>query len=436
MGTTLERGPADRQPRALPEQTHDVLERPDVAGATTSEQLRAPVRRRLAAGVVDTLLLLGVLMLVLGFELSTESLANWALTAWALLFVPLYFGLYHAFDAGGTPGQLELRVGVRRAGSEDRPSFVRALWRAYLGLAFAVLVLPVLVDVILLTATGRSLRDRLTGTTVVRVALAGSAPELSAPTTPELLELFEPEGLERSYLRRGWSLVCRRPRLLIGSVASVYVVLVSLVVALAFLLVADAPDDALTLMFWFVLALAILGSGVYWTQAAMVVAVEEVRVGRPASVARTLRHAATRANALSASLALILGFAYLGIVFVLPLVLLGRLTLVAPALVLEDRRVLGAFGRSCRLTSGRTWRSFGFVLLSLALLCALPAAALLAAGLLLGVGEGSSWAALVPVAGAAVAFVVGLTWVGAAWSLLYEDARRLHPPRLEEPCSR
>jgi hypothetical protein len=189
-------------------------------------------------------------------------------------------------------------------------------------------------------------------------------------------------------------------------------------------------------MFWFVLALAILGSGVYWTQAAMVVAVEEVRVGRPASVARTLRHAATRANALSASLALILGFAYLGIVFVLPLVLLGRLTLVAPALVLEDRRVLGAFGRSCRLTSGRTWRGFGFVLLSLALLCALPAAALLAAGLLLGVGEGSSWAALVPVAGAAVAFVVGLTWVGAAWSLLYEDARRLHPPRLEEPCSR
>lgn len=395
------------------------------------------IARRLAAGLVDGLLLLVGVAFLLGFGLAIagERELEWVLAGWVILFAPLYFGLYHAFGArttgaGGTPGQVELRIGLRREGSEDSPGPARSLARAYLGLAFLLLVLPALADLAALLTTGRSLRDRLTRTDVAPIALAGNVPELAQPTIPELIELFEPAADTHSYLGRGWALLRTRPRLLLGSVASVYGILVALGLVLWFLLAADSPD-ALTAAGFFSVALGLLVSGAYWVQAVIVLAVEVARAGGDASVRRTLRRAIRRVNALSAALALLLVAlvaAALTWYLVLPLLALARFSLVAPALVLEDRRVLGAFLRSWQLTAGRSWRTLGLLLLSLVLIGAPPAVVQAVLG---AAGTNAVAVDLVGLALSALMLVVVLTWLGAAWSLLYQDARRRLPPREE-----
>jgi hypothetical protein len=395
------------------------------------------IARRLAAGLLDGLLLLVGVAFLLGFGLAIagERETEWVLAGWVVLFAPLYFGLYHAFGAptgaGGTPGQVELRIGLRREGSEDPPGPARSLARAYLGLAFLLLVLPSLADLAALLTTGRSLRDRLTRTNVAPIALAGNVPELAQPTIPELLELFEPAADTHSYLGRGWALLRTRPRLLLGSVAFVYGILVALGLVLWFLLAADSPDALTAAAGFFFLALGLLVSGAYWVQAVIVLAVEVARAGGDASVRRTLRRAIRRVNALSAALALLLvALVALALTWylVLPLLALARFSLVAPALVLEDRRVLGAFLRSWQLTAGRSWRTLGLLLLSLVLIAAPPAVMTAVLGT---AGTNAVAVDLVGLALSALMLVVVLTWLGAAWSLLYQDARRRLPPREE-----
>ena len=62
----------------------------------------------------------------LGFVLLTElafaseaqqEIFTWG---WTLVFAPLFFGLYHAYGTGATPGQLELRIGLRDARTGER----------------------------------------------------------------------------------------------------------------------------------------------------------------------------------------------------------------------------------------------------------------------------------------------------------------------------
>lgn len=431
MATTLD------QAGAAPEPVPTTDARPGTAGPPPTVPPRPPaVRgRRLAAGAVDALVLAVGLLVVIGttFAIAADEELEWALWVWVFGFAPLYFALYHAWEWGGTPGQLELRVGVRSAGTGTPPGPARALARSYLGLAFAVLVVPAALDLVVLVATGRSLRDRITRTTVEPIALTRKAPELAQATVAELREIFEPPPGTRRYLRRGWALLRARPRMLLGSVAAVYGVLLAIVAVLGFLFVADAPDDPWSTVSFIVVSAALLVSGAYWTQAAMVLGVEEARVGSRISIGQTLVRMTRRANALSAALVLLLILAGAASVLLFPLLIAGRVALVAPALVLEDRRVLGAFNRSWQLTRGQTWRSLGLLLLSLALLTAAPVAVdAVPKPLAEGAAEDTGvlgWVAagllaLPPL----VAFALALAWVGAAWSLLYEDARRRVPP--------
>jgi hypothetical protein len=381
----------------------------------------ASAGRRFAAAALDAALLGVGLAFVLGTELALAPEDEWTLFlyGWLLVFAPLYFALYHAYGTGATPGQLELRIGLRDATGGERPTLARSLARAYLGLLFLVLVLPALADVLAM-ASGRSLRDRITRTAAVGITLSGKAPELAAPTVPELAAVFEPPPGTRRYLSRGWTLLRARPRLVVGPVAAVYAVLATVAAVLGFLLVADSGDPW-AILFFAELVVLLLASGVYWSLAVLVVAVEEIRVGARVSVWRTLTIASRRANALSVALVGILFLAAASAyTFFLASILLGRLTLVAPALVLEDTRVLGAFRRSWQLTRGQTWRLFGLLLLSGALLAATVGVTLA----LIAPAVESAGAAVVVLVLLAIAFVVVLAWVGAAWSLVYEDSRR------------
>ena len=433
MATTLD------QAGGAPEPVPGAEARPDTAGPPPGAPRPATVRgRRLAAGAVDALVLAVGLLVVVGttFAIAADEEVEWALWVWVFGFAPLYFALYHAWEWGGTPGQLELRLGVRSAGTGRPPGPARALARSYLGLAFVVLVVPAALDLLVLVATGRSLRDRITRTTVEPIALTRKAPELAQATVADLREIFEPPPGTRRYLRRGLALLRARPRMLLGSVAAVYGVLLAVIAVLGLLFVADAPDDPWSTVSFVVVSAALLVSGAYWTQAAMVLAVEEARVGSRISIGQTLVRMTRRANALSAVLVLLLVLAGAS-VLLFPLLIAGRLALVAPALVLEDRRVLGAFRRSWQLTRGQTWRSLGLLLLSLALLTAAPVAVdavpkPLAEGAAEDTGALGWVAAGLLALPPLVAFAFALAWVAAAWSLLYEDARRRVPPR-EEP---
>jgi hypothetical protein len=207
-------------------------------------------------------------------------------------------------------------------------------------------------------------------------------------------------------------------------------------VLLAFLTVVDYPDPFVIVGVFAPLAVFLLASSVYWTQAVVVTAVEEVRVGDPgASVAGTLERASQRANALTAALLLLVPLALVAIYLpyvLVTLLLLARFTLVAPALVLEDRRVLGSFGRSWRLTQGRSWRTLWLLLWSAAILLTAVGVELFLVLSVVASTEslaGAALASLLLVSILAVPFVALLAWVGAAWALLYEDARRARPPR-------
>lgn len=401
----------------------------------------ATVAGRLGAGAVDGLLLGGGLVLVLGLGASAGGWEGWGTAAWIFGFVPLYFALYHAFDKGATPGQLELRIALADDRRPGPPSLARALGRSVLGLAFLVLVLPAAADLLMLLTTGRSLRDRLTRTGVVHLRLAGALPELRQPTVPELRTVFEPAPDERRYLRRSWALVRTRPHTVIKATAAVFAVLLVIAIVFGFLVVADAPGDFGAVVYYASITLLLLASAVYWAQAAVVLAVEQVRTGAGrASAMAALVRASRRLNALSAALALLLVAAIAGaylVYLVLPALLAVRLTLVVPALVLEDRRVLGSFQRSWELTGGAAWRILGLVLLSGTILATMALLQFLVIGAIAtatadGPGGGAVVGLLVVIAVVvSVPFVLVLAWLGTAWALVYEDARRRLPPREE-----
>jgi hypothetical protein len=387
---------------------------------------RAPPGRRVAAGLIDA----GLLLVALGFVLFTELAfasegeQDFFTGVWLAVVAPFFFALYHAYGTGATPGQLELRIGLRHARTGELAGVARTLFRAYLGLVFLALVLPAVVDLLFLVG-GRSLRDRITATRVVGIELEGRAPELAGETIPELVAIFEPASGTRNYLRRGWALLRARPRLVVGTVAALYVVLLAVAAILTFLVVDDAPNELTVVAFAF-FATILFAGGVYWTYAAVVVGVEDLRVGGPdATVWATLVRASRRANALTAALLILVPLLVVGGYLLLPMILVGRVALIAPALVLEDRRVLGAFRRSWELTRGSTLRLFGLYVLSSLVLWATLLAALLPAGVAYAVDD-----VLGPVVAtviAAAALVVVLAWLGAAWALVYEDARRADP---------
>lgn len=419
-----ERGPLSDAPASDAES--GALAPPEVPSSSA-----ASAGRRIASTVLDVLLLLVALGFVLLTELAFASefqqeLFTWG---WVVVFAPLFFALYHAYGTGATPGQLELRIGLRDTRTGESAGLGRTLFRAYLGFAFVALVLPAVVDFVAMLG-GRSLRDRITGTGVVQIELTGQAPELAGATIPELVPIFEPAPGTRQYLRRGWRLLRARPRLVVGTVAALYAVLLGVAVVLAFLIAADSSLGGAIVAFAF-FAVVLLGAGVYWVYAAVAVGVEDVRVGGPdASVWATLIRASGRVNALTAALLILIPLLVVGSYLFIPMILVGRVALIAPALVLEDARVFGAFRRSWRLTEGSTLRLFGLYLLSSLLFwgalvvmmvpTGIASAANEIAGLLVGLALGGT------------VFMVVLAWLAAAWALVYEDARRLRPPGGED----
>lgn len=116
---------------------------------------------------------------------------------------------------------------------------------------------------------------------------------------------------------------------------------------------------------------AILGAfigiiGVFWLQGALVEAVADIRDGRAdltmgQTFGRVQQHIGTLAIAgILAGLAVAVGF----VLLIAPgLYLLTIWSVLIPAIVLERRGVMEAFGRSRELVSGYGWSAFGVVVL-------------------------------------------------------------------------
>jgi hypothetical protein len=116
---------------------------------------------------------------------------------------------------------------------------------------------------------------------------------------------------------------------------------------------------------------AILGAfigiiGVFWLQGALVEAVADIRDGRAdltmgQTFSRAQQHLGTLAIAgILAGLAVAVGF----VLLIAPgLYLLTIWSVLIPAIVLERRGVMEAFGRSRELVSGYGWSAFGVVVL-------------------------------------------------------------------------
>ena len=112
-------------------------------------------------------------------------------------------------------------------------------------------------------------------------------------------------------------------------------------------------------------------AGVFWLQAALVVAIEDVRDGRAdLSIGETLTRVRPRINTVGvagilAALGIILGLA---LVIVPGLVLLTWWALIVPVIMLEGQSIGAAFGRSRELVRGNGWNMFGLIVLTILVL--------------------------------------------------------------------
>ena len=405
--------------------------------ATRGQGLASPQRRAAALGVDLLVLLAGLVGAVtLGAALSLE-LTLWFAVAWWVVVAPLYFAFYHGRSTAQTPGEREAGVALRDAETGACIGIPRALLRACAALLGTILVVPVVLDAVALVFGGsrRSPRDRLTGAIAVPLAREQRVPQ-PRPTATAAEPVFRPVD-RRSRTQRLAAIGSPYRRSIFTAALAVYLGLIVLAVVLAPLFIEDAglDVDAAWLAGWYALGIVLFVSGVYWTEAAIVVAVEAARVGAPPpSPLAIVRRAAGRVNALSIALVLVVALAATSLVtFYVMLLVLARFALVVPVLELEDRSVLGAFRRSWHLTAGRTWRTLGLVLgsaavvglgfgVTLAVANSLVAAVVSNAGAAVFVG-----ASAVALLLAAIPMSLLLAWVGTDWSLLYYDLRGRRP---------
>jgi hypothetical protein len=408
-----------------------------VGSAAAAAPMPASASRRTAAGILDVLLLIGSFVLALSTAVAiapSAALLGGLVAVWVLLLGPLYFALYHAFGGpeggpGSTPGQHELRLDIRDA-SGGRPPLRTTLVRSYAGLAEGLLVVPLAVEC--LRAAGndqrRSWRDRRWGTEVWHTP--ATTPRFP-PTSPKAARLLSDEHPRATHLLgRAWALVKHHGRPLIGSTLLVYAAFGLLAGVFVPISLGDTSSSG-DVGTWLGFAIALFTSGIYWTQATVVAAVESIRRDVPAGPVEHIRGAAEHVNALSAALVLLLLMLYplaSMVWLVFPVLLLARFALVVPVLMLEDRRVLESLGRSWSLTEGRTWRVAGLALVSIAAL-----AIVIALGSLIGIGvtaglsqSGGMGDALAMTAALVIASVpvsAVIAWLGTAWCLLYYDLR-------------
>jgi hypothetical protein len=144
-------------------------------------------------------------------------------------------------------------------------------------------------------------------------------------------------------------------------------------IALVVYLLVAAIGALLTLTLgWLGFALGVLVgfAGQFWLQGALIQAVGDVRDGRrDLTVSQTFERVLPRLNRIVvAGILLALGIGIGLVAFIVPgLVLLTIWLLVLPAIVLEDRGIGEAFGRSRALVRGYGWSVFGVIVLTVVL---------------------------------------------------------------------
>lgn len=174
---------------------------------------------------------------------------------------------------------------------------------------------------------------------------------------------------------RAWELYKAHFRHLISIAALVYVLIALLTLLLIALL---GPLGAVVAGFVSI-------AGVFWLQGALVVAIEDVKDGRPdLSIRETLERVRPRMNTLSIAAVLItialiasafiifIGFLLLILPGFLLLVgfffLLVRWILLIPVIVLEGRGVIASLDRSSDLIRGYGWSVLGVILITIVIL--------------------------------------------------------------------
>ncbi len=121
-------------------------------------------------------------------------------------------------------------------------------------------------------------------------------------------------------------------------------------------------------------------AGVFWLQGALVVAIEDIRDGRAdLSLGETLARVRPRLNTLGVvGILAAIGIAIGLLLFLVPGLLFATWWIfIVPAVMLEGRGVLEAFGRSRQLVRGHGWSVFGLIVLTFLIL--------IAAGIVIGI---------------------------------------------------
>lgn len=197
---------------------------------------------------------------------------------------------------------------------------------------------------------------------------------------------------------------------------------------LVYLLVAALSILLTVLLGWlgFILGVLVSLAGQFWLQGALIQAVSDVRDGRrDLTVSETFERVLPRLNRIVVA-GILLGLAIgIGLVaLIVPgLILLTIWLLVLPAIVLEDRGIGEAFGRSRELVREHGWNVFGVIVLTLILF--------LGVGFALDVVLLSleDWLA------GLIRSVLGNTIVGpfvaAVWTLVYYRLRETKEPPAE-----
>ncbi|MGH2754253.1 MAG: hypothetical protein ACRDLB_07435 [Actinomycetota bacterium] len=111
--------------------------------------------------------------------------------------------------------------------------------------------------------------------------------------------------------------------------------------------------------------------GLFWVQGALVKAVQDVQDGRAdLGIGETFRQAAPFIGRITgAGILAALGIAFGFLLLIVPgLILLTWWILITPAIVVENRGAMEAFGRSRDLVRGYGWEVFGVIVLTYVLL--------------------------------------------------------------------
>ncbi len=212
-------------------------------------------------------------------------------------------------------------------------------------------------------------------------------------------------------LADAWGLYTRNSPRLIATAGVGYGIL-----ALVEILVAAAVSArvAFTLV-----SFALTVVAVFWLQGALVLLVQELRAHRraPGMIELFARVEPRVPALLAAGLLAALGIAAGFVLFVVPgLVLMALWSLVTPAIVLEDRGVLDAFGRSAQLVRGNGLRVFAVIVITVVLSSVVG---LVITALLQPVGGGFGYY----LAGV-VANSVTIPFTALAWTEMYFALRR------------